>query len=90
MDLTSIHEVEDLHHHKGIEDKGEMARVSMGLIVDYRIIFASTWSVKPTTANSTPHYTVVPPVLGMGYVEALIIKDIPLLRDKGLTNEDQD
>jgi hypothetical protein len=34
MDLAGIHKIEDLHHHKCVEDKGEMTRVAVRLLED--------------------------------------------------------
>lgn len=90
MDLSGIHEVEDLHHHESIEDESEMTRVIMRLVEDDRVIISSRGSVETTTTDSTTNDTPVPLVLGVGHVQGLIIKGVPLLRDEGLAHKDED
>jgi hypothetical protein len=38
MKFTAVEEVEDLHHDKGVEDKGEVPRVEVEFILDGLIV----------------------------------------------------
>ncbi len=74
MDFTGIHKVEYLHHHKGVEDKGKMSRVAVSLLVNDRVIVATTRSIESTTTNSPSDHSVMPLVVWIGYVQCLTVE----------------
>ena len=88
MDLASIHEIEDLHHHKGIEDEGEMSRIDLCFFKGSGIIIASCYGVKPSTTHSTAYFSVVPLVLWIGHELGLGVETVGFLRNEGFSHKD--
>lgn len=89
MQFSSVDEVEDLHHHKSIEDEGEMARICSEFQKD-RFIVSSTRDGKETaTPDSASHHSVRPLVLRMGGKDSAV-EGIHILRNEGFATEDKD
>lgn len=60
MYFPGIDEIKHLHHHKGIEDEGKMARVHLGLLKYREVIVITFNSIESTTADSPSNYSVSP------------------------------
>lgn len=65
MQLSGINKVEDLHHNKYIEDKGEVSRVDESWCVGCVVLITSVNVKEPTTANSPTDHSIQPLILWM-------------------------
>lgn len=89
VDFAAVDEIEDLHHHEGIEDEGEVAGVDTQGIEGSFVVSISRNSDDSATADSASYLAVVPFPLRVGR-EVLGIEAVDFLRDEGLPCEDED
>lgn len=88
--LACIDEIKDLHHHKGIEDEGEMSWVDLGIFERLLIVF-STWNgEESSTANGTAYLPIVPLVFRVRDEDGLRVEAVGFFRDEGFSHEDED
>ena len=88
MDLSAINEVENLHHHKGIEDKSKMPRIYPSIVVDSLIVLASSNGNKTTAPNVASDFPIFPLPLRMAS-KCRLIESISIFWDKEFSSEDQ-
>jgi hypothetical protein len=87
--LAASEEVEQLHHHKGIEDESEMAGVDASLVKNGLIVVAATNGNEPPTADRALDFTVVPLPVRVGCEGGRIV-GIAILWDEFFACEDED
>ncbi len=73
MYLTTINEIEHLHHYKYVEDHCKMPRLNTNILINCLIVIITTNSNHSTTANCTSSNAVVPFPLRMTKINTSII-----------------
>ena len=71
MEFASVEEVEDLHHHKHVEDNGEVTRVVVSFLEGRSVVLLAVDEVEPTTADVAADNAVLPLELGVLIVGVL-------------------
>lgn len=59
MELPAVEEVENLHHHKRVEDEGEVPRVDAEFFEYYLVVFLAVQVVESTAAHCAPLHDTV-------------------------------
>lgn len=73
MKFPTIKEIEDLHHDKGIENKGKVPGIDPKLLINGHIIGTAINKIEPTTSNRPPNNPILPLILRMFFKMCIII-----------------
>ena len=73
MELTTVEEVEDLHHHKSIEDERKMPGVNMQFFMNLAIVIPSIDPVKSPRSDSPTDFSVMVFIFWMTPEEGIIV-----------------
>lgn len=58
--FSGIDEVKDCHHDEGVEDKSEMTRIHVVLLMDRKEIVISVYLVESATSYSASDLSIMP------------------------------
>ena len=73
MEFTTVEEIEDLHHHKSIEDERKMPGVNMQFFMNLAIVISSIDPVKSPRSDCPTNFSVMVLKLWMTPEESIIV-----------------
>lgn len=86
MQLASVEEVKDLHHHECVKDEGEVSRVYSVRFQNTLIVLIAIEFIKPAATHSASDHSFVPLILRVTCEDSVVVR-ILKLRDEALSCE---
>jgi hypothetical protein len=72
MQFSGVDEVEDLHHHKSVEDESEMTGIGPSFQKYSFVIAVASYSIEAAAADSSPDHSIGPLILRMGAEDSAV------------------